>query len=138
MNAVSEMGTAKFLQHVLRDIATGAAMGAAYEKWTDAFARKEVVERWNDNKALLREQWGRRVTIAELIRLPTEDLRMLGFCGWDEKLTLIPLWAFNYIADGEKLVCINGGTAIKGTNDIDLDERFGCVAWGFNMESPNV
>jgi hypothetical protein len=44
---------------------------------------------------------------------------------------LIPLWAFNYIADGEVLTCIDGTTAIFGKDKVDNDVRFGCIAHGF-------
>lgn len=127
-DAVQEMGTARYLQSVLKHIATRAAMASAYESWEDGYSRVSTRKAWLDTE---HEPWHRRVTVAELQKLPIEDLRMLGFVGWDDKLTCIPLWAFNYIADGETLTCIDGKTAVKGTDDIDLDVRFGCIAYGF-------
>lgn len=128
-----EQNTAEFLQSVLKEIATRASMGAAYEKnWDADFARKEVVEAWKDSAGPMRKARNRKVTVEELKAIPVDTLRQLGFGGWDDSLTLIPIWAWNYIADGETLTCINGGKATKGADDIDLDVRFGCIAHGFD------
>lgn len=127
-----EMNTQQFLQHALKDIATRAAMGCAYAKnWDADFARKEVMESWRDEGTYSRKASCRKVSVAELQALPISELRSLGFGGWDEKLTLIPLWAWNYIADGETLTSISGDKAVKGEQEIDLDVRFGCIAYGF-------
>ena len=122
----------EFMQSVLKEIATRASMGAAYEKnWDADFARKEVVEAWKDTPGSMRKARHRKVTVAELEAIPVATLRSLGFGAWDEKLTVIPLWAWNYIADGETLTCIDGSQSVKGKDDIDLDVRFGCIAFGF-------
>lgn len=47
-----------------------------------------------------------------------------------------PLWLltpdeFARVPDGATLICISGKTAVKGVDYIDLDCRFGCIAWGF-------
>lgn len=132
-----EQNTAEFLQSVLKEIATRASMGAAYEKnWDAEFARKEVIEAWKDESASMRKARHRRVTVDELKALPVTALRQLGFGGWDENLTVIPLWAWNYIADGETLTCIDGNQHVKGKGNIDLDVRFGCIAFGF--ETPKL
>jgi len=49
----------------------------------------------------------------------------------DGTIRLIPLWAYNYVGDGETLVSIDGSPAVKGKDEIDLDVRFGCIAYGF-------
>lgn len=132
-----EQNTADFLQSVLKEIATRASMGAAYEKnWDANFARKEVVEAWKDERGHMRKARHRKVTVDELKALPVTTLRQLGFGGWEEGLTVIPLWAWNYIADGETLLCIDGKPYVKGKDAIDLDVRFGCIAFGF--ETPKI
>ena len=44
---------------------------------------------------------------------------------------LIPLWIWNYIADNQELVCIDGS---KTTDKdlVDLDVRANCIAYGFS------
>lgn len=125
------MNTYEFLSTVLCEIAASAAQGAAYSSWSDAFARQDIRKVWNDINATLRRSRQRKVTIAELRAVETTQLHMLGFRTWDKNLTLIPLWVWNYIADGETLISIFGDTAVKGRNDIGFDVRGGCLAWGF-------
>ena len=130
---MSELATTgEYLGYVLQELACAAASGAAYEKWSDEFARDEVREVWHDAPAPLRKPRDRRVTILELRELSDRDRQLLGFRKWDENLVTIPLWAFNYIADGEVLTSIQGDTKIKGKDEIDLDHRGGCIAWGWS------
>lgn len=117
-----------FLTHMRGVILNRAASGAAYKAWDDRFARLQVREAWEDSSS---EPYGRRVAVVELCALSDDVLSGLGFGSWDGALRLIPLWAFNYIADGETLTSISGDTKTKGTDDIDLDVRFGCIAFGF-------
>jgi hypothetical protein len=126
-----EIDTEALLYTVLRSLANRAAQGAAYSSWSDEFARKEVREVWADKPSIFRERIVQRVTVADLQAVPVESLNLLGFGNWDDDLTLIPLWAWNYIADGEELTSINGETKRKGVEEIDLDVRFGCIACGF-------
>lgn len=125
------MSVVSDLSRILREIATAASAGSAYPSWNDAFARKECREVWEDLPASLRKQNGRRFTVEELKTLSAEEAGILGFRSWDGTVRLIPLWAWNYIADGEELICINGKKYVKGTDDIDLDYRAGCLAYGF-------
>lgn len=126
------MNTGEYLNSVFRELASIAAQTAAYDKWSDEFSRKEIREVWRDDTAPLRHARNRRVRIDELVKVDRVTLVNLGFGSWDGKLMLIPLWAFNYIADGEALKSIGGKTAVKGVDEIDLDVRFGCVAYGFD------
>jgi len=128
------------LESVLREIASRASQGAAYAAWTDAFARKEVQEAWEDREATMRKARGFRVTVEQLRQIPKADLYRIGFGNWDDGAqTLIPLWAYHYIANGEELTSIGGDKVTKTDHSqerghadyIDLDVRFGCVAWGF-------
>jgi hypothetical protein len=125
------MDTRTFLARHLATIAAAAAEGAAYGSWSDEFARKEVREVWRNQPTGFRKWLGKTVTIAALKEVPFEELSLLGFARWDDNLVVLPLWAFHLIADGERLVCIDGSTAVKGTDETDLDTRGGCVAWGF-------
>jgi len=117
-----------YLFDVLTTLANTAACGAAYEdNWSD-----EVAYIWKDAPFPTRKQFSRKVTIAELDSLPTTTLENLGFRVWPNNHWLLPLWVFNYIADGETLLSVKGRSVIKkGTNSIDLDIIGGCIAFGW-------
>lgn len=53
---------------------------------------------------------------------------------WDERLWLLTQKEFNELADGVKLESINGDIYTKGLDYIDLDVRFGCLAFGLTQE----
>ena len=129
---MSEQTVEDYLIQVQTRILSAACEGAAYEGWSDDFARKHLREAW---KAEGRSDlWKRRLTVAELCEVADEKLRGLGFGSWDGALTLIPLWAYNLIADGETLTSISDSTEVVGVDDIDLDVRFGCIAYGFKKQ----
>lgn len=127
-NKIAELSTADYLTAVSRRILTTAAMSAAYSHWADDFSRREVRETWDDSGRL---PWARRIQIQDLDALSDGDLQRLGFAIWEDGHWLIPLWAWNYIADGERVISISGNEAIKGSDEIDLDVRGGCIAWGW-------
>lgn len=105
-------------------------MGLSYENWSDEFSYKEIKESYSNIKNQLKE------IIGDITALSVEELKELGFKKWDEEseLYLIPLWAFDLIPDGTVLECISGERVIKGKDEIDLDVRFGCIAYGLNIE----
>jgi hypothetical protein len=125
------MSAEDFLSSALMELASAAASGAAYKNWGDDFARKEIREVWENVGAPLRKKHSRKVTLSELQAANKLRLKDMGFLNWDNDLVVIPLWAFNYVADGERLVSIFGETKTKGQDEIDLDTRFGCIAYGF-------
>lgn len=49
----------------------------------------------------------------------------------DLELELITPDELATLADGTPLVCIDGSVAIKGTDQINSDTRFGYLAYGF-------
>lgn len=49
---------------------------------------------------------------------------------WDDTLTLFTPDEFDRIPDGTVLISINGDSKIKGVDYIDMDTRFGHIAWG--------
>jgi hypothetical protein len=122
----------EILQISLRRVATSAAMSSAYENWSDEFSRKEILSTWRNEGRNGAKVW-EPLTIDDLKSITIEDLKKLGFSLWDdrdeEKLYLIPLWAWNIIADGTPLKSINGETKLKDST-IDLDVRGGCIAYG--------
>jgi hypothetical protein len=73
------------------------------------------------------------VTIDQLQDKSNAELLAEGYRWWDGQLMLIPLRLYENIADGETLICIDGTTAVKGKDNIDLDIRGleGLIAYGF-------
>lgn len=102
-------------------------MGLSYENWSDELSYKEVKESYANIKEQLSE------IIGDITELSVDELKELGFKKWEEEseLYLIPLWAFDLIPDGTVLESISDERAIKGKDEIDLDVRIGCIAWGF-------
>ncbi len=49
---------------------------------------------------------------------------------WDDTLWLFTEDEFNKLPDGIELICINGETVIKGVDVIDMDTRYGHIAFG--------
>lgn len=129
----SDIPTIEFIASVLLETASIAAQSAAYTSWSDDFSRKKIREVWNDTRAAVRKARVRRLTIAELRAIPKASLNRFGFRNWDADLILIPLYIFNYIADGEMLTSIGGDTKAKTPGELDLDVRCGCVAFGFTV-----
>ena len=63
--------------------------------------------------------------------LSRKELYSIGFSNWDGRLVTIPLFLWDFIADGTEITCIDGEIAIKGKGSIDLDTRGGCIPYGF-------
>ena len=127
MTEIKDMSVEDFLEVALIRIATNAASVAAYG-WDNEFSISQIKGAWNDNGSTPLD---RKVTLAEIKTLSDAALCSLGFSRWDENLRLIPLWAFNFIADGEVLTAIDGEEKTKGVDEIDLDIRACCIAWGW-------
>jgi len=51
---------------------------------------------------------------------------------WDDKLWLFTPEEYNRIPDGTVLTSISGERVTKGTDYIDMDTRFGHIAYGIN------
>jgi hypothetical protein len=129
------------LHKVQMELLMAAATGAAYHQWSDEFARKEVREVWLDLQAPLRKPTQYRATIEDLQSLSRDELRCLGFQRWDDgvdeaSLYLIPLWVYHYIDDGSELCSVRGVRVVKGTDDINFDQRYGVIAYGFFVKNP--
>lgn len=119
------------LNVILLNLASNASQGAAYEQWSDEFARKEVREIWSNSGGTFNPKRD-PFTLDELRTIPREELYELGFGNWDHEMLLFPLWVVNFIKDGEKVVDINGKESILDSETRkDNDVRYGCVAYGF-------
>ena len=49
---------------------------------------------------------------------------------WDSKLWLFTVDEFNKLPTGIELTCIDGSKKTTGVDDIDMDTRFGHIAYG--------
>lgn len=121
------------MSKVANNLLNTIAMGKANESWSDNFSYSEVMETYHSIKDQLAE-------MIDFTKLSKDELVKLGFKKWNEnsESLLVPLWAFDLLEDGTELVCINGSKAIKGKDDIDLDVRFGCIAYGLHVNSTNL
>jgi hypothetical protein len=110
------------LQNLKSSIANLAAEAYQYSSWTPEFSRNNIV----DTMYTYTEKY---TTNLDFNQVELEDL---GFQVWDEEsnLMLIPLWLLPFISNGVELTSISGDTATVGTDDIDNDVRFGCIAFG--------
>lgn len=108
---------------LMRFVVNNVAMTKHYKGWSDEFSRKE------NAKALYKLQ--EKFEGFDFFACSREELFELGFGTWDNNgLMLIPLYLYDAIPDGTVLKSIMGETAVKGTDEIDLDVRFGCIAYG--------
>lgn len=49
---------------------------------------------------------------------------------WDNNLWLLTKNEFSQLPDGTELTCIDGTTAVKGQDNIDMDTRYNHIAYG--------
>ena len=123
---MADMTSLEYLQSAMAFVANRAASGAAYDGWSDEFARSEVREAWANER-----EGARKVSANELFQISASDLMGIGFRCWDENLIVIPLWAVHYLDPEMEVTCIDGSKSRLGDEDVDLDIRYGCIAYGF-------
>lgn len=68
----------------------------------------------------------------DLDKLTVDELREMRFGKWDDEsdLWLIPLWFVPLLPIGIELTTIAGEKVTYTGDNIDLDIRFGCIAYG--------
>ncbi len=101
------------------------AMAFEYDSWSDDFKLKEIREGYDKYREELN---------IDFTNFSKDELLEIGFNMWDEKLILMPLWAFHICNDGAILTSISGDEKVKGKDEIDTDIRFGCIACGFDTK----
>ena len=101
-------------------------------KWGNDFSMKELKESF--------EKYRNDKDVKELFKinnLTKERALALRFQYWDKEqypnLMLFPLWFALLLPYGTEVISINGGK-FNYSEDTDLDIRFGCVAFGINIE----
>lgn len=53
---------------------------------------------------------------------------------WNEELWLLTINEYNELPDNTQLKCIDNEIVIKGKDYIDLDTRFGVIAYGLTLQ----
>lgn len=118
------------MRNVAVQLMNTVQMGIEYSpNWTKDFSYNEILDLQKSIKSQIPQIIGKHIT-----DLSKEELIELGFKKWDEDmpdLLLIPLWIYDLIPDGTELTSISNTKSIKGKDEIDLDVRFGCIAYGF-------
>lgn len=71
--------------------------------------------------------------------LTERDCKALRFGKLEEgnPLRLIPIWLYKVIPIGTELTSINGEKVIFNGHNIDLDTRYGCLAYGIIPKQSN-
>ena len=114
----------KILENLKNFVVNRNAQAFEYENWSDDFKLKEIREGYDE---FMKQE-------VDFTNFSKEELLEIGFSMWDEKLILMPLWAFHICIDDTILTSIDDDEKIKGKDEIDTDIRFGCLAWGFNTK----
>lgn len=97
-----------------------------YSTWTKELAR-EMLEMFRD------EHYKEKVTIEELKQFSQKELIDLRFGHWKEDLILIPLYLIDILDPEMEVESIRG--EFKKLKECDDDVRFGCIAYGFRLNS---
>ena len=59
---------------------------------------------------------------------------MVNVKKWNEELWLLTINEYNELPDNTQLKCIDNEIVIKGKDYIDLDTRFGVIAYGLTLQ----
>jgi len=72
----------------------------------------------------------------DFTKLTVEEAKELRFCKWDTEsdLYLFPLYLVPIIPEGLEVTFISGNKVKYERNKMDNDIRFGCVAYGIEID----
>lgn len=104
-----------------------------YKIWEDDFKVEKLNEAYNEFYKSLKEN-----NIIDFNKLTKEEALELRFNLWSEEsgIYLIPLYLAPLIPIGTELTSIMGDKIIfEGMDKIDLDHRFGCLAYGIKFDN---
>lgn len=99
-----------------------------YKSWDDHFCREEI-NRYTDKMI---EEVKKHIDFYHLTKEEAVELRF-GKWSDDSNLYLIPLWLLPAIPVGITLICISGDKIVYDGKNIDIDTRFGVLAWGIEI-----
>ena len=128
------------LRNGLLRLANSAAMGLHYTSWDDQTVRNELerAEKAMTEAAIKADRFNE--FLANSTQEDLDALAELGFsswCGPDEngyQLRLIPLYAVSLLDPELEVTSIMDD--VSKLKDVDLDIRFGCIAYGVKIKLP--
>jgi len=103
-----------------------------YDSWSDKTKIKSINDIQNDLKVWL-ESVG--ATGIDPNKMTKKELKEIGFGLWhkESNLWLIPIWLYPFLVNDIKTVSI-GGNEYTSKDQLDTDNRFGCLAYGIIPE----
>lgn len=102
-----------------------------YDNWSNEFKIKE-------NKASFEKFYKELEKQIDFTKITIEEAKELRFQKWDEEqpnLWLFPLWLVPIIPEGLEVTDISGNKYKYEKDKEDNDIRFGCVAYGIEIEN---
>lgn len=131
MNQKKQFSVVEKLFIIMAWKVNGMSQGAAYNNWSDAYARKSAREYWTDST---RQLQGWTFGIDDLQQVSVRDLKFLGFRQLhDDDFMLLPLWLYPHMKKGETWNSL-WGESFELSDETDLDTRGGCLACWFRHE----
>lgn len=118
-------------------LANSMAECAAYGSWSEAYKARHIKESLDTFYNSLKKESNKH--LIDLDTMSAETAKDLRFCRWSEdmpNLWLIPLWFVPLIPLGTELTSIFGKKVVYNGHNIDLDQRFGCIAYGVELPEP--
>ena len=111
-------------------LANQLAESYTYKTWSTEFKVNEL------ENAFKRFYESAKKLELDLNKLTVDELREMRFCKWDDKsdLWLIPLWFVPLLPVGIELTSIFGNKVTYTGDNLDLDVRFGCIAYGITKK----
>lgn len=120
------MNSFELAKAIRKAICSRAAQVFSYTNWSDGFAVNEIrtIPQWVKGSGNFKPIDPNDFTV--------EELKELGFGKWDEEtnLYLMPLWLLPFIKDEIECGSISGERKVIKRDEINNDERFGCLAFG--------
>ena len=103
-----------------------------YTSWSDKFCREEVKEATDRFLKELEKyiDWN---------NLTIQEATELRFMKWsnnlDSDLYLLPLYILPILPIGTTLTTINGVDVVYDGSNVDIDTRYGCIAYGIHLKN---
>jgi len=110
-------------------IVNRAAEIMVYQSWENDFSSENIRKL---PEKLAASEKGKDLLNIDPCDMSADQMRELGFERWedDNPMMLIPLWLFPFLKDEFETDSIDGETGLMRKDDMDVDSRFGCLAYG--------
>ena len=118
-------------------LANSMAECTAYDSWSAELKERHIKEAFETFYNSLKKDTNKH--LVDLETMTAEKAKELRFRRWDENmpnLWLLPLWFVPILPIGTELTSIFGEKLVYDGNNIDLDIRFGCIAYGIELPQP--